>query len=430
MVPPPDMGSASLRFAAASSWLVVRQRRTEHFPRVLEFLQCLRDAAPGLVCYRHHERLCMGLKAKVVVELILQEQPWAQVLKALNHHFPQSRPTKQDRKILEAQENFCLHVKHLAETGDLALSQQELEQDYGEPFMVAMEKLIFEYLCQLEKALPTVKVQELQDALSWIQPGCFITSSVALRQYGMVMGWPFPESSASGSVNLTEPIGRSPHQQTKPALPSPLPKANLGLHRKASQEHPEHLAGSCFNLAPLGQRKFRSQWTSAKGCSKERPTVKLFPFRNVDFPTQDISNPKSREKHTAGSVGTEPVSTGKSKTPSRTLGKRAVEESPPDAPAAGQKENCVNCYVDPLRLPLSPPRAKKPVQSPSLSGSVITIGDLVLDSDEEEENPRERKVTLKNYQKTKFGTFIPMLCDCLPESCLLVPGKINSSRVL
>lgn len=38
---------------------------------------------------------------------------------------------------------------------------QELKQDYGEPFLVAMEKLLFEYLCQLEKALPPVKAQEV-----------------------------------------------------------------------------------------------------------------------------------------------------------------------------------------------------------------------------------------------------------------------------
>lgn len=66
MALPPGMGPASLRFAAAASWLVVRRRRVEHFSRVVEFLQSLRAAAPGLVCYRHHERLCMGLKAKVL----------------------------------------------------------------------------------------------------------------------------------------------------------------------------------------------------------------------------------------------------------------------------------------------------------------------------------------------------------------------------
>lgn len=161
----------------------------------------------------------------------------------------------------------------------------------------------------------------------------------------------------------------------------------------------------------------------------------LFPFRNMDLTTQNTSNWKSREEHgvdTAGSVGTKTVSTGKSKTASQTTGKRAPEESLPDIPAAEQMENSVNCYMDPLRLSLSPPRPKKPVavQSPSLCDSVITIGDRVLDSDEEENNQRERKESLKNYQKTKYGTFIPMFCDYMPKSCLFVPDKIANSRVL
>lgn len=66
MATPPGAGPATLRFAAAASWQVVRRRSVEHFPRVLEFLRSLRAAAPGLVRYRHHERLCMGLKAKVL----------------------------------------------------------------------------------------------------------------------------------------------------------------------------------------------------------------------------------------------------------------------------------------------------------------------------------------------------------------------------
>uniref|UniRef100_A0A2I3MAN1 TERF1 interacting nuclear factor 2 n=5 Tax=Cercopithecinae TaxID=9528 RepID=A0A2I3MAN1_PAPAN len=133
MATPPGAGPAALRFAAAASWQVVRGRCVEHFPRVLEFLRSLRAVAPGLVRYRHHERLCMGLKAKVVVELILQGRPWAQVLKTLNHHFPESGPivrdpkaTKQDlRKILEAQETFYQQVKQLSEAPvDLASKLQ------------------------------------------------------------------------------------------------------------------------------------------------------------------------------------------------------------------------------------------------------------------------------------------------------------------
>ncbi|XP_050999090.1 TERF1-interacting nuclear factor 2 isoform X3 [Acomys russatus] len=432
MDPPPEVAPASLRFAAAASWLAVRQRRVEHFPRVVEFLQTLRSAAPGLVCHRHHERLCMGLKAKVVVELIVQGRPWAQVLKALDHHFAEAGPvpldpaavsnprpnsTEQDRKVSEARENFYLHVKQLSESPeDGASSRQELQQDYGEPFLVAMEKLFFEYLCQLEKALPAVNAQELQGALSWIQPGCSVTSSVALRQYGMDMGWPRLESSASASVPLTEPMEQSAHQQTRPAPCRPLPKAKLDFHQAASREHLEQLAGNRFNLAPLGKRKFQSRWTSAKGCRKERPTVLLFPFRNMGLPAQDVANPKSRKEYgldTAGSVGAEAVCIGKAKSPAQSLGKRAFEETPPDSAAAEQKENCVNCYLDPLRHS-SCPRAKKAVQAPPLYRSVITIGDLVLDSDEEENSQMEGKEFLKKYQKTKFGTFIPTFCDYIP----------------
>ncbi|XP_036873247.1 TERF1-interacting nuclear factor 2 isoform X7 [Manis javanica] len=170
MATSPGAGPAALRFVAAASWQAVRGRCVEHFPRVLEFLRFLRAAAPGLVRYRHHERLCMGLKAKVVVELILQGRSWAQVLNALHHHFPVSAPvvwdpkaTKQDmKKISEAQETFCQQVKHLAEAPvNLASKLQELEQEYGEPFLAAMEKLFFEYMCQLEKALPTLQAQQV-----------------------------------------------------------------------------------------------------------------------------------------------------------------------------------------------------------------------------------------------------------------------------
>uniref|UniRef100_A0A8C0W0L3 TERF1-interacting nuclear factor 2 N-terminal domain-containing protein n=1 Tax=Castor canadensis TaxID=51338 RepID=A0A8C0W0L3_CASCN len=267
---PPGAGPATLRFAAAACWQVVRGRCVEHFPRVLEFLRSLRDAAPGLVRYRHHERLCMGLKAKVVVELILQGRPWTQVLSTLNHHFPESRPvvrdpkaTNQDlRKIWEAQETFCQQVKRLSETPvDLASNLQELEQEYGESFLVAMEKLFFEYMCQLEKALPTLQAQQLQDVLSWLQPGISITSSLTLTQYGVDMGWPLSESPVSDPVKMirqpTEQTpSQTPPQQRKLKLAlrdhSPLRKAKPGPQGPASRKHPEPLAGHHFNLAPLG----------------------------------------------------------------------------------------------------------------------------------------------------------------------------------
>ncbi|KAM5338082.1 TERF1-interacting nuclear factor 2 isoform 2-T2 [Glossophaga mutica] len=407
MATPPGAGPAALRFAAAACWIVLRRRCVEHFPRVLQFLQSLRAAAPGLVRYRHHERLCMGLKAKVVVELIVQGRPWAQVLNALHHHFPESGPvvrdpkaTKQDlRKISEAQEAFRQQVKQLAEAPvDLAWKLQELEQEYGEPFLAAVEKLFFEYLCQLEKALPAPQTQQLQDVLSWMQPGVSITTSFALSQYGVDMGWPVPECSVTNSVNMTEPVEPSPPQQPRPALHHPLPKAKPGPYLPqgpASRKHPEPLVGHHFNLAPLGQRRIHSQWPNTRVGNKERPTAMLLPFRNLGSPTQVLSKPDNRgEQGThvavpAGDVNARASPTGKSRSPPQTLGGKAVKENPVDLSTMEQKENCWDCPLEPLTLSLSSPRARKPVCPPSLCSPVITIGDLVLDSDEEENGQRE-----------------------------------------
>ncbi|KAM6181478.1 TERF1-interacting nuclear factor 2 isoform 2-T2 [Erethizon dorsatum] len=414
MATPKGTGPATWRFAAAASWRVVRGRCVEHFPRVLQFLRSLRAAAPGLVRYRHHERLCMGLQAKMVVEMILQGRPWAQVLSVLNRHFPESGPvspdpkaTKRDlRKILEARETFCQQVKQLSEAPvDLASKLQELEEEYGEPFMAAMDKLFFEYLCQLERALPTVQAQQLQDVLSWMQTGVSVPSSLALSQYAADMGWPLPEHFVSDSGNLTEPVGQNPPRQSKPALHSPLPKATPSPGGPASRKHPESFAGHHFNLAPLGRRRIQSQWTSARGGYKDRPTVMLLPFRNLDPPSQVTVQPESGEErgiHTADTagVGTRAAFTGKSKSPPQILGEKALKEKPPALSASEQTEDCLDCYMDPLRLLLSPPEAKKPARSPSLTSSVITIGDLVLDSDEEEDSQREGKVS---RQEQKAG---------------------------
>ncbi|XP_013012811.1 TERF1-interacting nuclear factor 2-like isoform X2 [Cavia porcellus] len=390
MAAPKGASPAAWRFAAAASWRVVRERRVEHFPRVLQFLRSLRAAAPGLFCYRHHERLSVGLQAKMVVEMIVRGRPWPQVLSVLNHHFPESGPvprypkaTEQDLKMLEARKTFCQQVKQLMSEApvNLASKLQELEEEYGEPFMAAMEKLFFEYLCQLERALPTIQAQQLQDVLSRMQPKVPVPSSLALSQYAMDMGWPLP-------VNLTEPVGQNPPMQSKPALHSPLPNAKPSPGEPALRKHRESFAGHHFNLTPLGRRRLQSRWTSSGGSYKERPTVMLLPFRNLDPSSQVIAQPEGREEHgmptadTAG-VGTKAAITSKSKSPSQILGGKALKENPPALSASGEMENCLDCYLEPVRLSLSPPEAKKPAHFLPLTTSVIIIGDLVLDSDED-----------------------------------------------
>ncbi|XP_011946662.1 PREDICTED: TERF1-interacting nuclear factor 2 [Cercocebus atys] len=344
---------AALRFAAAASWQVVFFFFFFHFPRVLEFLRSLRAVAPGLVRYRHHERLCMGLKAKVVVELILQGRPWALFFFFFYHHFPESGPIVRDpnffffflNKLLEAQETFYQQVKQLFFFFFfLASKLQELEQEYGEPFLAAMEKLLFEYLCLFFFFFSTPQAQQLQDVLSWMQPGVSITSSLAFFFFFFYMGWPLPVFFFFFSVNLAELMEQNPQQQ-RLALHNPLPKAKPGPclpQGPSSRTHPEPLAGRHFNLAPLVFFFFFSQWASTRGGHKERPTFFFFFFRNLGSPTQVISKPEFFFFffiYTADlAVGTRAASIFFFFFSCQTLGGRALKENPVDLPATEQKE--------------------------------------------------------------------------------------------
>lgn len=70
----------------------------------------------------------------------------------------------------------------------------------------------------------------------------------------------------------------------------------------------------------------------------------LFPFRNLGSSTQAISKPENRKEQgthmavPAGDASTRTASTGKSKSPSQTLGRRTVKENPIDLSVSEQKE--------------------------------------------------------------------------------------------
>ncbi|XP_027698882.1 TERF1-interacting nuclear factor 2 isoform X3 [Vombatus ursinus] len=426
--------AASLRLAAAAAWWVVRRRLPAHYPRVLQLLGALKAAAPGLVRPRHHARLCLGLRAKVVVEMILEGQPWSLVLDALNHHFPESGPlecgskgTMRDLKVMEAHEAFCQRVKQLAkDPEDFAIQLQELEQEYGEPFLVALEKLLFEYLCQLEKTLPMLQLQELKEALRGMQSETLVPLPLALTQYCMDMGWLLQESPLFTSVRGAEPQEQSlvPSPQLEQVFQDPVPTTKSSTPFPQGQDlrkPPEALTGRDFNLAPLGRRQIQANCASARGGHKNRPTVMLFPFRSMCLPVQDvITHENSKERgqpvaDPAGTMATRSIPHGKHRNSARSLRGKAQEQGNwnSDEPSSEQKENCLDYSLEPLRLPLPAVGAREPVCSPSLCSPVVTIGDLVLDSDDEGNGQRGGKKFLENYQKTKFGTLIPTFCEYL-----------------
>ncbi|XP_038596831.1 TERF1-interacting nuclear factor 2 isoform X2 [Tachyglossus aculeatus] len=424
-----DGGPAPLRLAAAAAWRVVRMRRAAHYPRVLQLLSVLDATAPGLVRYRHHARLCLGLRAKMVVELILGGRPWPQVLDALNHHFPQSGPaerhpnaTERDLvKIREAQDSFCELICQLAESpAGRGPRLQDLEQDYGEPFLVALEKLLFEYLCQLEMALPALQPRQLQKALKMLRPGAANSFPLALGQYCTDLGWPPSELPAAGPESEPGPPERNP-------APAPLPgssgRSGPGsaspprAHKPrglAGRKRPEAQTGRDFNLAPLGRRRAHGQQQRAlaRAGQKERPTAMLSPFRSLCLPAprKDRVQPPRPGAGPAGARGADETPGAGGRRPER------VEE-----PLCEHKENLSHCPAEPPWPALSETGVPEP--GPALD----TLGDLVLDSEDEGNGQRAAKASLEPVVGPDFPTWGPdpthqRLWPHPRDSCSLRPG--------
>ncbi|XP_077308405.1 TERF1-interacting nuclear factor 2 isoform X2 [Lithobates pipiens] len=112
---------------AKAVWLVMQRRDFKNFDRIVEFLELTHDQAPGLICYRHRARLSAGLRGKIVLNMIEDRRPLLDILEALNVHFPHVCPEDSAATTLQA--------------------------EYGEMFLEALDKLLWEFLYRLQTVL-------------------------------------------------------------------------------------------------------------------------------------------------------------------------------------------------------------------------------------------------------------------------------------
>ncbi|XP_074874625.1 uncharacterized protein LOC142025845 isoform X2 [Buteo buteo] len=167
----------SLRVVLAGAWHVVRGRSLGQFPRVLGLLEAVGRAAPAAVRFRHGARLRLGLQAAVVVQMLQEAQPDGKIFDAVDSFFPEgdapaaaghAQATPQELAMVgEAQESFRdLVLALLADRGRrAAYLQGPARQEYGEPFLQALEHLFYEYLQRLESALPPPDLRQLHEAV-------------------------------------------------------------------------------------------------------------------------------------------------------------------------------------------------------------------------------------------------------------------------
>ncbi|KAJ1083539.1 hypothetical protein NDU88_003697 [Pleurodeles waltl] len=153
--------SLNVRLVAAAVWAVVKRRDTEHFGKVLEFLQIVHQQVPDLVFYRHHAKLCAGLKGKLVLDMFEKMRCPLDILKVLDNFFPVVLPEDPFAaphdlwKVGQCYQEFRNFTFRLIRDDKFRTHylQKTMEHEYGEKFMNAVEKLLWEFLYRLETVL-------------------------------------------------------------------------------------------------------------------------------------------------------------------------------------------------------------------------------------------------------------------------------------
>ncbi|XP_066570042.1 serine-rich adhesin for platelets [Amia ocellicauda] len=159
----------SLRIVAAGLWSVMKNRAVAHYDRIVDFLDVIHKQIPNLVEFRHYIKICVGLKAKIILDMFSSNQPLLSIMKKLNVFFPANgfencTSTRRDRQKLR---RCCHQFRRLVlrmirdDSYRKTYVEEELEDEYGELFTAALEKLLWEYLERLESGLPKTTIEQL-----------------------------------------------------------------------------------------------------------------------------------------------------------------------------------------------------------------------------------------------------------------------------
>ncbi|XP_069044835.1 TERF1-interacting nuclear factor 2 isoform X2 [Lepisosteus oculatus] len=164
-----------LRLVCATVWDVVRRRDLVHYGKVLEFLETVRNAVPEILTYRHMAKLTLGLRAKMILGMLVKQFSPDVISAELEKVVPPNilRPSrtvkmKDDRKVRESAENFQKLIRYLLEDPELlnVFMKESLPVQYGDQFDLALEKLVWEFVIRLDELLPIPDLSQTVKLLS------------------------------------------------------------------------------------------------------------------------------------------------------------------------------------------------------------------------------------------------------------------------
>ncbi|XP_053323883.1 TERF1-interacting nuclear factor 2 [Spea bombifrons] len=179
--------NSDVAITAAACWHVLSARKFSYFPKILDFLECIYRTAPDLFHYRHYAKLSLGLRARILLDLIAQNGTDDETWKTFQKLFPKtpsdavSYATHRDiHKVQSANASFRSMVKRLFEDDEFRKNymKEQVALEYGEPFVAMLEKLLRELLVRLNTALSKNNSKQLMIALERYLPCTQVDDSI------------------------------------------------------------------------------------------------------------------------------------------------------------------------------------------------------------------------------------------------------------
>ncbi|KAI3371725.1 hypothetical protein L3Q82_024297, partial [Scortum barcoo] len=152
-----------LRIVSAQMYSIVKNRKMEHFEKVMSFLENSYRLLPRLVAPIKHMKIIFGLKTMVVMWMLREGRGMVDTVFKITKFFPSKLPQYQDQ--CSQHEMFLMRKNHLdfkSLAQALAMDKvklqdyikNQMEKQYGEHYAQKVEDRLLHYLHKLETALP------------------------------------------------------------------------------------------------------------------------------------------------------------------------------------------------------------------------------------------------------------------------------------
>ncbi|XP_047431467.1 zinc finger protein 184 [Mugil cephalus] len=161
--------ASPLQLTYSYIWQVIRQKNVRQYGKVEEFVTMVTHTVPELLSFRQTAQLILGLRARVILDLLHKEgPPDTRAIQTLINKLKVSTSSGKDTEVEKSQTNFLVLVQNLLKSPSerKRFFQEEFPVQYGTKFDTALQTLIAGLVCKLEQLLPVPNLSQLGAMIS------------------------------------------------------------------------------------------------------------------------------------------------------------------------------------------------------------------------------------------------------------------------